>query len=73
MTHVVSALFGAMLALLIYTRLGGMATTLAAGAIFVGYVLFETWRTYRDNLQARHDSAVAARRVADWQRYRVKR
>ena len=66
MTHVVSALFGAMVALLIYTRLGGMATTLTAGAILVGYIVWESWRSFRDWRMTRAARRTSDRRFMEW-------
>ena len=42
----VAFLFGGMVFLLVYTRLGGMATTLLAGAILVVYLLIEAWHAW---------------------------
>lgn len=68
MTHVVSALFGAMLALLVYTRLGGMATTVGALGVLVVYLILEASRDLRDRHTYRRDRGVAVTRWEEWTR-----
>ena len=60
----VAFLFGGMVFLLTYTRLGGLATTVLAGAILVGYLLLEAWHAWRDDSRRRR----AYRRWKEWNR-----
>ena len=73
-TNVIAFLFGGMVFLLAFTRLGGFATTVFAGAILGGYLLVEGWREW----QLRRSRGLALRRlhamrVADAHRQTVKR
>ena len=63
MSNVVAGLFGAMLALLIYTRLGGLATVLLAFGILIAYVLIELLSEWRVLEAARRDSALGMARL----------
>ena len=62
----VAFLFGGMVFLLFYTRLGGMATTLLAGAILVGYMLIEVIHAVQERRANRHAADVAMRRLREW-------
>ena len=58
----VAFLFGGMIFLLTYTRLGGMATTLLAAAILVAYLAVEAWHAWHNGRRAKDDRHEAYRR-----------
>jgi hypothetical protein len=66
-------LFGGMIFLLAYTRLGGLPTVALAGVILVGYLLIEAWHAWRDERQARRDSAIGYARLDELRRSDTRR
>lgn len=66
----VAFLFGGMIFLLVYTRLGGLPTVGLAGAILVGYILLEMVKGWRALERAKSDRTIAEIRWGFWKQDR---